>query len=125
LQIAQLAPMVHLPGVSAVYRIHESSGVHSDSGPMGAASGRIYAKWETQWTPQQIGQIMQRVWASPEMEARVAEARAQVLLTEQGFASSQATVAQQSACIAQQMACIAQQSTTLEQQAIQLTQQQM
>lgn len=125
LQIAQLAPMVHLPGVSAVYRIHESSGVHNDSGPTGAASGRIYAKWETQWTPQQIGQIMQRVWASPEMEARVAEARAQVLRTEQGFANSQATVAQQMACIAQQMACIAQQSTALEQQALQLTHQQL
>ncbi len=125
LQVAQLAPMVHLPGVSAVYRIHESSGVHTDSGPAGAASGRIYAKWETQWTPQQIGQIMQRVWASPEMEARVAEARAQVLATEQGFANSQATVAQQMTCIAQQMACIAQQSTAMEQQAVQLTRQQM
>ncbi len=125
LQIARLAPMVHLPGVSAVYRIHESSGVHNDSGPMGEASGRIYAKWETQWTPQQIGQIMQRVWASPELEARVSEARAQVLLTEQAIAASQAIVVQQSGCIAQQTACIAHQSTTLEQQAIQLTQQQL
>lgn len=119
LQLAKLAPMVHLPGVSAVYRIHESSGVHNDSGPLGEASGRIYAKWETQWSAQQIGQIMQRVWAFPEMEARAAEARAQLLLAEQGLASSQATVAQQMACITQQTAIIEQQASNLANQQAQ------
>jgi len=116
LQLSQLAPMVHLPGVSAVYRIHESSGVHNDSGPLGAASGRIYTKWETRWTAQQVGQIMQRVWAYPEMEARIAEARAQVQIAEQGLANSQATIAQQAACIAQQTSTIQQQVSNLAQQ---------
>ncbi len=121
LQLAKLAPMVHLPGVSAVYRIHESSGVHRDSGPAGADSGQIYAKWESLWTPQQISQIMQRVWTYPDLEARIADARAQVraqvLMTEQAIAASQAMNAQQ-------MCCIAQQATTIEQQAISLVNQQ-
>lgn len=116
LQLTQLAPMVHLPGVSAVYRIHESSGVHNDAGPLGAASGRIYAKWETRWTAQQVGQMMQRVWAYPEMETRVAEARAQVQLAEQGLKTSQETMAQH-------VACLAQLATLSQQQASDLTQQ--
>ncbi len=107
LQLSKLAPMVHLPGVSAVYRIHESSGVHHDSGPQGASAGRIYAKWESQWTPRQLGQLMQRVWAYPELEARIAETQAQVLATKRELATSQATAA----------ACIGQQNATMQQLA--------
>jgi len=106
LQLAKLAPMVHLPGVSAVYRIHESSGVHSDSGPLGAASARIYSKWDTQWTSQQVGQIMLRVWAYPEMETHVADARARAELAEQSLAISQATIQAQMACMEQQTSTI-------------------
>ena len=124
LQLSRLAPMVHLPGVSAVYRIHESSGVHDDSGPLGAASGRIYAKWETRWSAQQIGQIMQRVWVYPEMETHIAQARAHAQLAEQGLATSQASVAQHIACIAQQTACIAEQASTIQQQTAHLAHQQ-
>ncbi|MBV5299901.1 MAG: PIG-L family deacetylase [Rhodoferax sp.] len=73
LQLARLAPMVHLPGVSGAYRIHGSSGVHEDAGPAGSATGLIYRKWGEDWTPQQIGQMMQRVWSHPELEARLTE----------------------------------------------------
>lgn len=122
LQLARLAPMVHLPGVSAVYRIHDSSGVHNDSGPLGAASGRVYAKWESQWTSEQIGQIMQRAWAYPEMETRLTESLARWQLAEKGL---QTTAAQQIACITQQMTCIAQQAATIEQQASMLASERM
>ena len=71
LQLAKLAPMVHLPGVSGVYRIHDSSGVHSNPGPEGQASTLIYRKWAERWKPKQIGLMMQRVWAHPELQARL------------------------------------------------------
>lgn len=123
LQLSKLSPMVHLPGVSAVYRIHESSGVHSDAGPEGAASGRIYAKWETQWTPQQIGHLMQRVWSYPEMETRLtevstsrAEIQAQLQSMEQLLATSLDTVAQQLTWIEKQTATIQMQTVKLAQQ---------
>jgi glycosyltransferase involved in cell wall biosynthesis len=133
LQLAKLAPLVHLPGVSAVYRIHESSGVHQDAGPTGAASARIYQKWETQWTPQQIGQIMQRVWTYPELEARVAEARAQALFAEralgEGVAASLvqqiAAISRQAVTIEHQAATIEHQAATIEHQAANLVQQQL
>ena len=75
LQLSKLTPMVHLPGVSGAYRIHESSGVHSDAGAAGAASANIYQKWEAQWTRGQIGQIMHRAWSHPEIESSLADAR--------------------------------------------------
>ena len=45
IQVSKLAPMVHLPGVSAVYRIHESSGVHSELNSILAAKDEFYKKW--------------------------------------------------------------------------------
>jgi len=83
LQLARLAPMVHLPGVSAVYRIHDSSGVHIDAGPTGAAAAVVYQKWASEWTPQQIGQMMLRVWTHPQLEARLEDTRLQLTGTEQ------------------------------------------
>ncbi len=82
LQLARLAPMVHLPGVSAVYRIHDSSGVHAEPGPTGAAAALVYEKWAPDWTPQLRGQMMQRVWTHPELEARLDEARQHVAQTQ-------------------------------------------
>nr|WP_315488475.1 glycosyltransferase [uncultured Rhodoferax sp.] len=122
LQIANLAPMVHLPGVSAVYRIHESSGVHNEAGPEGAASRRIYEKWEPYWTQQQIAQIMQRVWSHPEMETRLNALHEQLSLTQQSLAiarqsleAQQSTITEQNAFIADQASCITEQTGSIEQ----------
>lgn len=73
LQLARLSPMVHLPGVSGVYRIHESSGVHVDAEKNSASTVLIYRKWLQDWTPELLGQMMQRVWAYPDMQAQLAE----------------------------------------------------
>jgi LmbE family N-acetylglucosaminyl deacetylase len=89
LQLARLTPLVHLPGVSAAYRIHESSGVHQDSGPAGAATAVIYKKWEDNWTPEQKSQIMQRVWSYPELEARLADTGRRLADTGQQLADMQ------------------------------------
>jgi glycosyltransferase involved in cell wall biosynthesis/LmbE family N-acetylglucosaminyl deacetylase len=75
LQLSKLAPMVHLPGVSGAYRIHESSGVHLDAGAAGTASGVVYEKWETHWSREQIGKIMHRAWSHPELQASLADYR--------------------------------------------------
>jgi hypothetical protein len=63
LQVAKRTVPVHVPGVSAVYRIHGSSGVHDDAGAQGLSSHAIHAKWLQQSTPRQLGEVMQRVWA--------------------------------------------------------------
>ena len=122
LQIANLAPMVHLPGVSAVYRIHESSGVHTEAGPEGAATRRIYEKWEPYWTLQQTAQIMQRVWTYPEMEIRLngvherlTTAQHSLAIAQQSLEAQQSTITEQNAFIADQASCIAEQTDKIEQ----------
>lgn len=108
LQLAKLAPMVHLPGVSGVYRIHESSGVHSDAGPAGAAAAVMYQKWEKHWTPQQIGQIMQRVWSHPELEANLADTRQRLASNEGETTQLRNAIALHESAVAQKDAAMAQ-----------------
>lgn len=81
LQLAKITTMVHVPGVTGAYRIHESSGVHVSSGPSGEAAEVIYRKWASEWTPAQVGQMMLRVWSHQEMEESLAQAREQLLKT--------------------------------------------
>ena len=102
LQLARLAPMAHLPGVSGVYRIHDSSGVHTDSGPTGAAAATVYRKWESEWTPMQMGKIMQRVWTHPEMQARLEDTRLQLTDTEQRLRLAENTAKQHEQVMSQQ-----------------------
>ncbi|MBC5764757.1 PIG-L family deacetylase [Ramlibacter albus] len=73
LQLARLGPVAHLPGVSAVYRIHQSSGVHDEVGATTAASRRIYDKWQSKWREGDIAAVMQRAWATDDFEQRHAE----------------------------------------------------
>lgn len=71
LQLAKHTVFVHLPGVSAVYRIHDSSGVHED---VAQASLQLYAKWQGQWGPREIGELMRRVWSHAELETQLSTA---------------------------------------------------
>ena len=113
LQVSQRGPMVHLPGVSAVYRVHESSGVHVDSGPLGATAQIIYQKWRSRWSAQELGAMMQRVWSYHEQGIQLAELKRQdTQLLE--------VVNQHSAVIADQVAQIASQRTRLSAQDAQL-----
>ena len=75
LQVARHADMVHLPGVSAAYRVHESSGVHQDAGPQGASTQRIYEKWHALWSTGQSAALMKRVWACADLESELAVSR--------------------------------------------------
>ena len=137
LQLAKLAPMVHLPGVSGAYRIHESSGVHSDAGAAGSASANIYQKWETDWTREQIGQIMQRVWSHPEIEERLKVTQLRLMSAEnesvhlrdlvshiKDFQSQRAlALAQQEASLSIRESAATIQKNALEQQLLGLRQQ--
>ncbi len=116
LQLAQLGPFAHLPGVSGVYRIHDSSGVHADAGPLGANAARIYDKWEALWTPRRRGELMRRVWSHAEVIQELGEARALVT-------ASQALAAEQGAAILRQSQTLAEQQHQLQAQALQHTQQ--
>jgi LmbE family N-acetylglucosaminyl deacetylase len=102
LQLARLGPFVHLPGVSGVYRIHDSSGVHADPGPLGAAAGAIYDKWQPQWTAAQRGELMRRVWSHTEINQELGEARTALQAGQAHAAQLDATIAQHSRTLGEQ-----------------------
>ncbi|MHB8354938.1 MAG: glycosyltransferase [Burkholderiales bacterium] len=62
LQVAHWTEFARLPGVSAWYRIHESSGVHEHTAFSGPAHVKLYQKWRSRWTAPQLSAIMARVW---------------------------------------------------------------
>lgn len=78
LQLNKFAPMAHVPGVSAAYRIHDSSGVHADPGPAGVATQHIYQKWQNLWEPAQLQGVMRRVWSHQELEVQHAALRGEL-----------------------------------------------
>lgn len=74
LQVAQHTLPVHVPGVSAVYRIHASSGVHDDAGAASASSQRVQRKWLHDASTERLGALMQRVWSHDEVLQRLDDA---------------------------------------------------
>ncbi len=113
LQLAQRGPFAHLPGVSGVYRIHDSSGVHVDAGPLGANAARIYSKWDSLWTPQRRAELMRRVWSHAEIAQQLGEART-LVAEHQAQAAAQSTA--HAAAIAQQARLLAEQQQLLHAQ---------
>lgn len=83
LRLARLGTFAHLPGVSGVYRVHDSSGVHEDAGPLGEANQHFYRMWEERWSSDDRGKMMQRVWHYTDLELRVLAAEAQMQALDQ------------------------------------------
>lgn len=110
LQLSRLGTMVHLPGVSAVYRIHDSSGVHQDAGPLGTSAQVVYEKWRSQWSSAELGAMMQRVWSFAEQETELH--RHQLLVQEQAN-----VMAEQANVMAEQAAHIGHQDHTIAAQS--------
>jgi hypothetical protein len=123
LQVARHAPMVHLPGVSAAYRIHESSGVHEDTGPLGAPTQVIYEKWRSAWSAGQGAALMQRAWSCADLEVELAAARGSLNELHELQSEHARTINRLTQQVADQMHVIAQQTDAIAQQTNAMTQQ--
>jgi len=108
LQVARLAQMVHLPGVSAAYRVHESSGVHRDAGPEGAATQRIYEKWMNAWTANEGAALMERAWACDDLERELAATRGKLEEAHQNIARLSETTTNLAALVQAQTSMVEQ-----------------
>lgn len=117
LQLSRLGPMVHLPGVSAVYRIHDSSGVHQDAGPLGASAQVVYEKWRSQWSSAELGAMMQRVWSFAEQETALQNTRSDLAGLQTELHRHQLLVQEQTNVIAEQAAHIGRQEHTIAAQS--------
>ncbi len=67
LRLSQMTPLLHLPGISAAYRMHESSGVHDELMSSNHAAQTIQTNWQAR-APVTQDEIMHRVWAFTDLE---------------------------------------------------------
>lgn len=100
LQVSEQTVMAHMPGVSAVYQIHDSSGVHEESGPRAPSTQAVYEKWSPRWSEETWANLMERNWAFPDLEqaahqsAQLAtDLRAQTQSMQQALAATQERLA--------------------------------
>ena len=95
LQLAKLAPLVHLPGVSGAHRMHNSLGEGTDITPEGTSAELIFSKWGPHWTPQQITDVMHRAWLYPALQEQLTDTERRLALSEGVVAQNQHVMAQQ------------------------------
>jgi LmbE family N-acetylglucosaminyl deacetylase/glycosyltransferase involved in cell wall biosynthesis len=76
LQLAQLTSFVHLPGVSAAYRIHDSSGVHNELTKTNGGIQKIQQFWSHR-PPVSQDELMHRAWAFTDLEQEISDLRAE------------------------------------------------
>lgn len=70
LRLAQMTTLLHLPGISAAYRMHQSSGVHEEAMSANLAAQAIQAQWKD-IPPVTPDAFMHRVWAFTELEKQL------------------------------------------------------
>lgn len=63
IQLSRHTVFAHLPGISGVYRIHASSGIHREPGPLGGPAQAVYRKWSERVGELDRGQLMRVVWS--------------------------------------------------------------
>ncbi|MGE4239884.1 PIG-L family deacetylase [Ramlibacter sp.] len=102
LQAARHTVFAHVPGASAAYRIHQSSGVHTDAGPMGAATQLIYEKWKAAWSAGQGAKLMERAWALDDVERQLAQSSQEVAKRDGQLAQMRDTLHQQAVTLEHQ-----------------------
>lgn len=95
LQVARHTSFAHVPGVSAAYRIHDSSGVHTASSETIDSIQAIFDKWQTRWDTRQTIQLMQRVRSHDVLELRLEEKNRSLEKAEAALAQQSQTVHQQ------------------------------
>jgi len=75
LRLAQLTVFIHLPGISAAYRIHDSSGVHREIDLPTGGLQKVQENWRHKGfvTPEDL---MRRVWSYSDMSQELMDMRA-------------------------------------------------
>lgn len=107
LKVAGLTPLLHIPGLTAAYRVHESSGVHLVSDQTSDWQQAIHEKWANLWTAGDKRAFMKRVWEFPNLEQRLLDSNEQLEVLRQQVdrlqqAANEGTTSQDGRFLAQQ-----------------------
>ena len=90
LQVSRHTDFLFVPKPSAIYRIHQSSGVHAQVRFVDASYQIIYRKWRGLWSAEQLSQIMARNWEHKDHVANLARTQSALNATLHKLTLSQA-----------------------------------
>lgn len=107
LKVAGLTPLLHLPGLTAAYRVHDSSGVHRVSDQTSDWQHAIHEKWAELWTAGDKQAVMNKVWEFSNLEQRLLDANEQLEVMRQQVdrlqqSANEGAASQDSAALVQQ-----------------------
>jgi len=71
IQVGRITLFAHIPGISAAYRIHDSSGIHAESVKNTSLMGNIHKKWINQLQPSELSDFLARVWSMESLETEM------------------------------------------------------
>lgn len=75
LRLSQMTTLLHLPGISAAYRVHESSGVHEELMSVNLSAQAVQDDWRDR-APVTQAEMMHRVWAFTDLEHQLLDMHA-------------------------------------------------
>jgi O-antigen biosynthesis protein len=78
LQVAAKTSFAHLPESSAVYRIHDSSGVHVKNDQRDRAQNALTRKWLQEHNSEQLLALLRRVWLANDFERQCQQLSAEL-----------------------------------------------
>ncbi|WP_394807567.1 glycosyltransferase [Nitrosomonas sp.] len=89
LQVSLQGDFVFIPGISAFYRIYDSSGVHRQKVFSGDGYTRIYDKWRTRWPAERLAKLMEAFWNAYTTQQELANTQTQLGYTQTQLANTQ------------------------------------
>ena len=87
LQVGTLSDIPMAPGVSAYYRLHQSSGVHDETSLSGEHHRKIYRKWCLRWSEDDVVALMCELQQWAQHQNDLGAARAEIARQAQEIAS--------------------------------------
>ena len=94
LQASRHTEFLFIPKPSAIYRIHQSSGVHEQVRFVDTSYQIIYRKWRELWSSDQLSQIMARNWEHNDNLTKMALTQNELVATQNAYDGSVTSLAQ-------------------------------
>jgi Glycosyl transferase family 2 len=123
LQVAAKTSFAHLPESSAVYRVHDSSGVHVKSDQRDQAQNTLTRKWLQEHNSEQLIALLRRVWLANDFERQCQQLSTELATLRNEQLQQQAAQKEQLSALQHQLA-LSQQSEHLQRDALKLVNEQ-
>ena len=107
LQVGRFSDIPMAPGVSAFYRLHQSSGVHDEPSLAGESHRQIYRKWLPRWSENDVVALMGELQQWEQHQGDLDVARAEIARRDQEIARRDQEVARRDQEIVDRDAAIA------------------